>query len=101
MRTADEPMTRLLREHFERQEESYAAVAQRSWVDIAYLHRLVQGRKHKPSRDTVIKLGIGMGLTVPELDEVLMAAGHAPLVRFTYGKQHAGGLLTGETLSEG
>ena len=79
-------LTRLLRHHFESREESYTRIAERSWVDVAYLHRLVHGGKRNPSRDTIIKLGVGMGLTVPQLDEILMAAGHAPLVRFNYGE---------------
>ena len=82
----DHTLATLLRDHFESRDESYARIAERSWVDVAYLHRLVHGSKRNPSRDTIIKLGVGMGLTVPQLDEVLMAAGHAPLVRFNYGE---------------
>jgi hypothetical protein len=84
MSQTDNDLSGLLRDHFERLEESYSKVAERSWVDVAYLHRLVHGGKQHPSRDTVIKLGLGLRLSVAQLDEILMAAGHAPLVRFSY-----------------
>ena len=90
MERMDHTLATLLRDHFESRDESYARIAERSWVDVAYLHRLVHGSKGNPSRDTIIKLGIGLRLAVEEVDEVLMAAGHAPLVRFQYpGNGHS------------
>jgi hypothetical protein len=55
-------------------------------MDVGYVHRLVNGEKRNPSRDTVIKLGLGMRLDVVDVDALLLAAGHAPLVRFAYPK---------------
>ena len=43
--------------------------------------RVSDGRIRHPSRDAVIKLGLGLGLGVDEMDELLLAAGYAPLVR--------------------
>ena len=80
-------LSQLLRRYFERTGESYAKVAARSWLDPAYVFRLVNGQKRRPSRDTLIKLGVGMGLSIPELDELLMAGGYAPLVRFQYPRK--------------
>lgn len=35
----------------------------------------------RPSRDTVIRLGLAMQLPMEDMDELLLAAGYAPLVR--------------------
>ncbi len=37
--------------------------------------------KRHPSRDTVIRLGLAMQLSMEEMDELLLAAGYAPLIR--------------------
>ena len=34
-----------------------------------------------PSRDAVIRLGLAMQLTMEDMDELLLAAGYAPLIR--------------------
>ena len=46
-------------------------------MDVAYLHRLETGRASQPGRDILIRIGIGLGLDVEGLDELLMAAGDA------------------------
>jgi hypothetical protein len=68
-------------------------LADRSWLDSAYVWRLTReeadilnrrvtdGRIRHPTHDAVIKLGVGLGLAVDEMDELLLAAGYAPLVR--------------------
>ena len=69
-------------------------LARRSWLDIGYVSRLVnmeadllnlrygeQRPKHQPSRDAVIRLGLAMNLPIEEMDELLLTAGFAPLVR--------------------
>ncbi len=38
-------------------------------------------RPRQPSRDTVIRLGVGLRLPLHDIDDLLMAAGYAPLVR--------------------
>ena len=77
----DLSFSRLLNDYFNRAGLSYQKAAQACWVDVAYLHRLVSGSKKNPSRDIVLRLSVGLGLNVAETDELLMAAGHAPLLR--------------------
>lgn len=72
---------------------SLTQLARRSWLDISYVSRLVnletdplnpragEGRGRQPSRDTVIRLGIALQLPMENLDELLLSAGYAPLVR--------------------
>ena len=77
-------LTQLLQHFFHKSPEGYHGIAARAYIDVGYLHRLVNGVKHNPGRDTVIRIGLGMRLNVAEVDELLLAAGHAPLVRFAY-----------------
>lgn len=84
----------ILRRHFHNSGLSITALAHLSWLDIGYVSRLLnqnsdplnpslasdQRSKH-PSRDAVIRLGLGLRLALEDLDELLMAAGYAPLVR--------------------
>ncbi len=84
----------ILRRHFRNSGLSITALAHLSWLDIGYVSRLLnqdsdplnppitpdQKSKH-PSRDAVIRLGLGLRLALEDLDELLMAAGYAPLVR--------------------
>ena len=73
---------------------SLSSLARRSWLDISYVSRLVHlsidplnpradstHQTRHPSRDTVIRLGIAMALEMAEMDELLLSAGYAPLVR--------------------
>ena len=73
---------------------SLTALARRSWLDISYVSRLVhlpcdplnsrhsdRAESRRPSRDTVIRLGLAMQLPLEPMDELLLAAGYAPLVR--------------------
>jgi transcriptional regulator with XRE-family HTH domain len=59
---------------------SFQQLSERSWVNVAYLYQLETGRKAKPGRDVVIKIGIGLGLSVEEVDELLQASGHLPIL---------------------
>jgi len=59
---------------------SYQLLSDRSQVDVAYLHRLETGRASRPSRDVLIRIGIGLGLDVTGLDELITVAGHWPLL---------------------
>jgi hypothetical protein len=43
--------------------------------------RVIDGHIRHPSRDAVIRLGVAPGLVVNEMDDPLLAAGYAPLVR--------------------
>lgn len=48
---------------------------------VKYFYELVQGTKHNPSRDVVIRIGTALKLGLDNMDELLLAANHAPLVR--------------------
>lgn len=71
----------LLADYFVRSGMSYAQLADAVHRDVAYVHRLVNGGRSHPSPNTVIRLALGLRLSVSQTDELLMAAGHAPLVR--------------------
>lgn len=90
----DESFTACLNRHVRRSGLSLSQLARRSWLDISYVSRLVNLRcdplnprlgdpsdHRRPSRDAVIRLGLAMQLPLESLDELLMAAGYAPLVR--------------------
>ena len=90
----DESFTACLNRHLRRSGLSLSQLARRSWLDISYVSRLVNlpcdplnarvgdhvQRRH-PSRDVVIRLGLAMQLSMEAMDELLLAAGYAPLVR--------------------
>lgn len=46
---------------------------------MAYLWRLKSGGKSKPSRDTLIRVALVLGLDPEELDEILVSADYAPI----------------------
>lgn len=58
---------------------SFQNLSLRSHVDVAYLCRLEKGQASNPGRNVVLRIGIGMGLGVEEIDELLVAAHHFPL----------------------
>jgi hypothetical protein len=90
----DETFTACLNRHIRRSGLSLSQLARRSWLDISYVSRLAnlksdplnprlgEANDHRrPSRDAVIRLGLAMQLPLESLDELLLAAGYAPLVR--------------------
>ncbi len=91
----EESFSALLRQMLAKSGLSIRQAANRSWLDHSYLSRLVSqdwdplnpqirgspGRVRRPSRDVVLRLGLGLSLTVDETDELLLAAGYAPLVK--------------------
>jgi len=90
----DESFTACLNRHIRRSGLSLTQLARRSWLDISYVSRLVNlqsdplnprlgdpSDRRRPSRDAVIRLGLAMQLPLESLDELLMTAGYAPLVR--------------------
>lgn len=91
--TVEETFSAVLRRLMAARRMSAPRLADRSWLDSAYVWRLAReevdilnrragdGRIRHPSRDAVIKLGLGLGIGVDEMDELLLAAGYAPLVR--------------------
>ncbi|MFQ5880081.1 MAG: hypothetical protein ACE5IZ_07920 [Dehalococcoidia bacterium] len=88
-----ETFSALLRRFMEGHGLSISSLARHSWLDIAYVWRLVRDendllnpqpggpRARHPSRDAVIRLGLALRLGIEEMDELLLAAGYAPLVR--------------------
>lgn len=90
----DESFTTCLNRQLRRSGMSLTQLARRSWLDISYVSRLVhlrcdplnprigdQGEKRRPSRDAVIRLGLAMQLPMEDMDELLLSAGYAPLIR--------------------
>jgi hypothetical protein len=90
----DASFTTCLNRHWRRSGLSLSALSRRSWLDISYVSRLVHlpcdplnvrldgpAEKRHPSRDAVIRLGLAMQLPLEDMDELLLAAGYAPLVR--------------------
>jgi hypothetical protein len=74
-------VTQLLRDHKDRTGKSQADIANGSWLDESYVSRLFSGERQRPSREAVILLaGWGLSLSVEDTDELLLAAGYAPLV---------------------
>ena len=54
-------------------------------IDRPYLHRLCSQQKRAPSRQTVVRLGAGLvrlGADILAMDELLWAAGYAPIFVF-------------------
>lgn len=90
----DESFSAILRRQFYRSGISLTQLARRSWLDIGYLSRLIsqdhdpinpplyeEEKRKQPSRDAIIRIGIALGSALEDLDELLMAAAYAPLVR--------------------
>jgi len=59
---------------------SYQQLSERSYVDVAYLHRLETGRAARPSRDVLIRVALGLGLSLELADDLVASAGHLPLL---------------------
>ena len=72
-------LSSLLEMYVERDGRCLNRIAQASLVDVAYLWRLREGTKRRPSRDLLIRLGLALRLEPEELDEVLVAADYAPI----------------------
>lgn len=64
---------------------SFQLLSERSYVDVAYLHRIETGRVIRPSRDILIRIAFGLGLDLEIANELITAAGHVPLLRHSAG----------------
>ena len=71
-------ITAQLAAYFERGSQSKAALARRAGMSEVYLHQVFSGRR-KPSRDRLICLCVGMGLTLEETQNMLKRSAYAPL----------------------
>ena len=69
----------ILEGYMTRDGRSLNRIAQSALVDVAYLWRLREGDRRNPSRDLLIRLGLALRLEPEEVDELLVAANHAPL----------------------
>lgn len=78
--TAGMPFKDILRLARLEQGLSFHHLAERSQVDVAYLHRLEDGQASRPGRNVTIRISIGLGLDLKETEELLLAARHLPLV---------------------
>ncbi len=77
----DLSFTSLLRRHFERDgNPGYHIIAEAAHLDPVYVYRMLKGTKTHPTPNTVIRLALAFRLSVSQTDELLMAAGYAPLV---------------------
>ena len=75
------PLPEVLRQHRAGVNKSQAEIARDAWLDESYVSRLFSGERTNPSRDALILLaGFGLGLVVPDVDEVLLAADYKQLV---------------------
>ena len=74
------PLTETLQRFRARTDKPNAHIARDSWLDESYVSRLLSGERANPSRDALILLAaFGLGLTVPDEDEVLLAADYKQL----------------------
>ena len=73
-----EAFPELLRSFCERRGLVPERVIQRAQIDRTYGHQLFNGTR-LPSRDKVLQLALGMGLSLEETQQLLHAAGRSPL----------------------
>ncbi len=71
-------LTRYLEEWLREKDLTKADVVRRSNLNRAYVYQIFLGRKY-PSRDKVIALAFGMGLTAEETQKLLKQAGYREL----------------------
>ena len=88
---ADNILGQALRQFRERAGKSIPALATETGIDRMYLWRLEKqeadwlnrplegGPVKQPSRDLIIRIGVGLALTCDDMAELLMLAGYAPL----------------------
>ena len=75
------PLTEALQRHRVEVQKSQAEIARDAWLDESYVSRLFSGERTNPSRDALILLSaFGLGLSVPDTDEILLAADYKQLV---------------------
>ena len=74
-------VTRLLRRAQERANMTQADIHREAVLDEGYISRLFSsGERSHPSFRSLIALGFAMRCTLEQMDEILLAAGWAPLV---------------------
>ena len=74
------PLTEVLHRFRARLNKTQADISRDAWLDESYVSRLFSGERTNPSRDALILMTVfGMGLSVEDTDEVLLAADYKPL----------------------
>ena len=74
------PLTEVLQRFRARLNKTQADISRDAWLDESYVSRLISGERTSPSRDALILMTVfGMGLSVEDTDEVLLAADYKPL----------------------
>ena len=68
----------LLKQYCEKRKTLPAQVIEHSQIERTYGHQLFNGTR-RPSRDKVLQLALGLGLSVEETQRLLRAAGKSPL----------------------
>jgi len=68
----------LLKQACEKRDMLPAQAIERSQIERTYGHQLFNGTR-RPSRDKVLQLALGLGLSVDETQRLLRAAGKSPL----------------------
>ncbi|MGE3795153.1 MAG: helix-turn-helix domain-containing protein [Dehalococcoidia bacterium] len=78
--TTGTPLTEALHRFRSQLKKSQADISRDAWLDESYVSRLFSGERTNPSRDALILLTVfGMGLSVEDTDEILLAADYKPL----------------------
>lgn len=75
---ADQSVTELLGELYEKKSVTKAALARKAGMSEVYLHQVFSGRR-KPSRDRMLCLCIGLEATLEETQRLLRLATYAQL----------------------
>ena len=78
-RRIDAELASVISTYLQRDGRSLNRIALASLMDVAYLWRLKEGDRRRPSRDVLIRLSLALRLDPKELDELLVAADYAPI----------------------
>ena len=76
--------SKILKDLMDKSGKTRYRLARCSGVDEAYIFRLESGERRNPTRDIVVKLGLGLmhdssSVTVDDVNELLLSAEHSPL----------------------
>ena len=75
---SDQSIAELLTELYEKKSISKAALARKAGISEVYLHQVFAGRRN-PSRDRLLCICVGMGVTLEESQRLLTQASYAQL----------------------
>lgn len=75
---SDQSISELLTELYEKKSISKAALARKAGISEVYLHQVFAGRRN-PSRDRLLCICVGLGVTLEETQRLLTQASYAQL----------------------